>query len=55
MLVEGVQLLKEMKTIGASMVVVLSSGPDYCDLTPEEYQDKFKQMAALSNTMSSNP
>ena len=52
MLEEKVQSLKE---VGASMAALLSVRPDSQDLTPQEYQDKFKQMAALFTSMSSNP
>ena len=37
------------------MTILLSCGPDSCNLTPEDYQDKFKQMAVLFTRMSPNP
>jgi hypothetical protein len=52
MLMEEVQSVKD---IGASMAALLSSEPDSRYLTPQEYQDKFKQMAALFTLMSSTP
>ena len=37
------------------MAALLSDGPDSCNLTPENYHDKFKQIAALFTTLSSIP
>ena len=46
--------LQSIKDAGAYMAMLLSGGPDSWNLTPHEYQDKFKQMADLFTLMSSN-
>ena len=45
--------VKFLKDIGASMAALLSSGPDYQDMTPQDYQDNMKTMADLFNLLSS--
>ena len=44
--------VQSLKGVWASMAVLLSGVSDSRDLTLQEYQDKFKQMAALFTTRS---